>query len=41
MIDGKPTAYICEDYACELPTSDLGVVSQLLGKGVSHIEKAE
>ncbi len=33
MIDEKPTAYICENYACELPTSDLTVVSRLLGKG--------
>ncbi len=30
MIDGRPTAYICEDYACQLPTSDRVVVAQLL-----------
>ncbi len=23
VIDGKPTAYICRDYACQLPTTDL------------------
>ena len=34
MIDGKSTAYICENYACELPTSDLAVVGQQLVKGV-------
>ncbi len=30
MIDGKSTAYICENYACELPTSEVRVVAQLL-----------
>ncbi len=30
MINGKSTAYICENYACELPTSDREVVAKLL-----------
>ncbi len=30
MIDGKSTAYICENYACKLPTSDVKVVAELL-----------
>jgi hypothetical protein len=30
MIEGKPTAYVCENYACRLPTSDLSVLRQLL-----------
>lgn len=30
MIDGKSTAYICENYACKLPTSDVSVVAKLL-----------
>ena len=30
MLDGKSTAYICEDYACQLPTSDREVVARLL-----------
>jgi uncharacterized protein YyaL (SSP411 family) len=30
-IDGRPTAYICEDYACQLPTSDPATVARLLG----------
>lgn len=30
MIDGKSTAYICENYACELPTPEARVVAQLL-----------
>ncbi|MGH2567263.1 MAG: thioredoxin domain-containing protein, partial [Bacteroidota bacterium] len=30
MIGGKSTAYICENYACELPTSEARVVAQLL-----------
>jgi len=29
-IDGMPTAYICEDFTCKLPTSDAAVVAQLL-----------
>ncbi len=32
MINGKATAYICENYACQLPTSDRAVVAQLLSK---------
>ena len=30
MIDGKATAYICEDYSCLLPTSDLNAVAEML-----------
>ncbi|HEX9652107.1 MAG TPA: thioredoxin domain-containing protein [bacterium] len=30
MIDRKATAYICENYACQLPTSDPEVVARLL-----------
>ena len=29
-IDGKATAYICEDYVCRLPTNDVAVVARLL-----------
>lgn len=29
-LDGKSTAYICQDYACELPTSEREVVAELL-----------
>ncbi len=32
MVRGKATAYICEDYVCQLPTSDRGKIAQLLGK---------
>ena len=28
--DGKATAYICENYVCNLPTADLDVAAQLL-----------
>ncbi len=30
MINGKPTAYICENYVCRLPTSDPEIVARLL-----------
>jgi hypothetical protein len=30
MLKGKPTAYICENYACKLPTSDRKIVAKLL-----------
>ena len=30
MSDGKPTAYVCENYACRLPTSDPDQLSELL-----------
>jgi hypothetical protein len=30
MIDNKPTVYVCENYACQLPTSDPAVLSGLL-----------
>ncbi|HVN06867.1 MAG TPA: thioredoxin domain-containing protein [Bryobacteraceae bacterium] len=29
-IDGRAAAYVCEDYACKLPTSDVEVFGQLL-----------
>jgi uncharacterized protein YyaL (SSP411 family) len=30
MIDGKATAYVCENYSCQLPTTDRAVVAKLL-----------
>jgi hypothetical protein len=30
MLEGKATAYVCENYACKLPTSDLRVMARLL-----------
>jgi hypothetical protein len=32
MKDGKATAYVCENYTCQLPTTDRTVVTQLLTK---------
>jgi uncharacterized protein YyaL (SSP411 family) len=34
-IDGKATAYVCENFVCQLPTSDLAVISRLLDTGKS------
>jgi len=28
--DGRPTAYICENFACQLPTSEVQKVAELL-----------
>jgi len=30
QIDGKPTAYVCENYACRLPTNDVGELIESL-----------
>ena len=30
MIDGKPAAYVCENFACQLPTSDPAMLAKLL-----------
>jgi uncharacterized protein len=32
-IDGKATAYVCQNFVCHLPTSDLAVVSRMLNTG--------
>ena len=29
-IDGKPTAYVCENYTCQLPTNELSKFDELL-----------
>jgi uncharacterized protein YyaL (SSP411 family) len=29
-VNGEPTAYVCQDYACQLPTSDLARLDELL-----------
>ena len=34
-IDDKATAYICQNFVCQLPTSDLAVISRLLDTGKS------
>ncbi len=31
-IDGKPTAYVCKNYACEKPVTDVKAFEDLLGK---------
>jgi hypothetical protein len=30
-IDEKATAYVCVDYRCEFPTTDIGKMLELLG----------
>ncbi len=34
MINGKPTAYVCENYVCKLPTNDPSTLDKLLAGGV-------
>jgi uncharacterized protein len=29
-VDGKPTAYVCRNYACELPVTDTGALARQL-----------
>jgi uncharacterized protein YyaL (SSP411 family) len=29
-VDGKPTAYVCQDYTCQLPTNELSKLDELL-----------
>jgi hypothetical protein len=29
-VDGKPTAYVCRNYACQLPTTEIGRLAELL-----------
>jgi uncharacterized protein YyaL (SSP411 family) len=31
-MDGKATAYVCVNYACQLPTNDRSKLVELLGK---------
>ena len=33
-LNGKPTAYVCQDYTCQLPTNDPHTLSQLLKPSV-------
>ena len=30
MIDGAPTAYVCENYACQLPVTDAAALAAQL-----------
>jgi uncharacterized protein YyaL (SSP411 family) len=34
-LDGKPTAYVCENYVCHTPTPDLGKLASLLKAGAA------
>ena len=30
LIDGKPTAYVCENYACQLPVTEPAALARQL-----------
>ncbi len=36
-VDGKPTAYVCENYVCRLPTSEPEVLARLLTEEVAAV----
>ena len=36
MIDEKPTAYVCQDYVCQLPTTDIETVRKLLNTALQE-----
>jgi uncharacterized protein len=33
VVDGKPTAYVCRNYACELPVTDAAALARQLDAG--------
>jgi uncharacterized protein YyaL (SSP411 family) len=33
-VDGKPTAYVCVNYACQLPTTEAGLLKKSLEQRV-------
>ena len=35
QVDGKPTAYVCHGYVCDLPTTDAATLAGLLAGGVA------
>ncbi|MGH7455379.1 MAG: thioredoxin domain-containing protein, partial [bacterium] len=41
MIDGKATAYICENYACQLPTTEVEVMVELLEQNKVEKKRGE
>jgi len=41
MRDGKATAYICDNYSCNLPTTDIRLVGELLTKETPEKDKSK
>ena len=41
MLAGKATAYICENYSCNLPTTDIRQLGELLTKETPENDKSK
>jgi len=41
MLEGKATAYVCENYACQLPTTEMEVMVELLKKNKNEGRQGE
>jgi hypothetical protein len=35
MNEGKATAFVCQDYVCQLPTSDLAILQRIITRNYS------
>ena len=40
-LDGKPTAYVCENYTCQAPTTDIAVMLEYLAGPSADDEESE
>jgi uncharacterized protein YyaL (SSP411 family) len=38
-LDGKTTAYVCENYVCQLPTSDIATVQRMITGNAVHMDR--
>ncbi len=41
MLNDKPTAYVCENYVCKLPTTDAATLEKLLADGAPQVAQKQ